>query len=166
MDSFGFSGLALYASPPNNVLGTGLFLSYTLAALCLVTILSVSLYRRYAFIFSVRGRAEERGELKAARDARSRHVKIYAFLASISFAVLSYHMLNFLIESYLRWGGLRDISKAGVSVEELKRWMFESMLFESFARELVHDGPSAVWAQIAILGTWFSNVWMAGKGVW
>lgn len=43
-------------------------------------------------------------------------------------------------------------------------WMLESTLFESFARELVSDGPSTVWTQVGLLGTWFWNVWIADTG--
>ncbi|KAF2870423.1 hypothetical protein BDV95DRAFT_546611 [Massariosphaeria phaeospora] len=163
MSSFSLDTLAQYANPPNNILGTSLFLSYNVATLYLTSAICINLYRKYIAVFSTADTAKETKFVRAAKDARSRHVKVYAFLASISFATLSYHMLNFLIASYVKWSGSPKTSMADISSESLKRWMLESTLFEDFATELVRDGPSAVWTQMAIIGTWFWNVWIAGK---
>jgi hypothetical protein len=48
--------------------------------------------------------------------------------------------------------------------QQLWSWMLESSLFEGFARELVGGGAGVLWTQIALLGTCFWNVWMAGRG--
>lgn len=161
------SSLAAYSNPPNNYVGTTLFLTYILLALYLTVFIITSLSLQYHEYISNPTSTSTKDSTKnaEARSARARHIQIYAFLASISFSLLSYHMLNFLISSYLHWSGETHVTTANVSEKSLKKWMLESSLFESFARELVGDGPSVVWTQIAILGTWFWGVWMGQKGM-
>jgi hypothetical protein len=166
---FNYPSLATYANPPTNYLGTTLFLSYVLLALILTTYITLSLFKRYNSIITYPLISTKTPPSRQIRDVRARHIKIYACLASISFATLSYHMLNFLLANYSQWSGgaarmLRSWEGISRDVFVLKQWMLNSTLFESFARELVHDGPSTVWMQISILGTWFWGVWMGGKG--
>lgn len=161
MEFPGHERVLFYATPPNNYIGTGIFLSYIIIALyATITIIS-SLYIKYNQIFYSSDAAKIPASVQIARDARLRHVKIYAFLASISFATLSYHMLSFLIAHYVAWDGGKQFS---LSVESLKSWMLQSSLFQDFAQDLVKDAPSAIWTQCAILATWFWNIWMAQKG--
>lgn len=146
-----------YANPPFNYLGTALFLSYILLALYFTFSISLALYRQYKRIPSAKVSQD-------VKDARVRHVKIYAFLASISFAVLSYNMLSFLITSLTMWARAKNLLGMRVEGLGLGRWMLETGLFGSFAEELVGKKSSAVWTQGALLGTWFWNAWMAYKG--
>jgi hypothetical protein len=157
--------IGAYANPPYNILGSALFIAYIILALYCTTTITFSLYRQYASISSVKSdKKTEDEQLKKRQNARKRHVKIYGFLASISFATLSYHMLSFLIESYDDWASNKWLLIRTISWAHLKGWMWDSTLFESFAKELVQDGASTVWVQAAILATWFWNVWMAAKG--
>ncbi|KAF2825251.1 hypothetical protein CC86DRAFT_352572 [Ophiobolus disseminans] len=157
-----YDTLAHYATPPNSYIGASIFLSYIVLALYATLSITFSLYTQYTAIYHEPAPAKNE-KLKAARSARARHIKIYAFLASLSFATLSYHMLFFLITHYFAWTGDKTRSLSGVSGQTLKKWMLESTLFQNFASELVQDVPNALWTQIAILGTWFWNVWMAQK---
>jgi hypothetical protein len=156
-----YDTLAYYATPPNSYIGATIFLSYIVLALYATLRIVVSQYTQYSRIFHA---ATKDATLIAARTARARHIKIYAFLASVSFGTLSYHMLLFLITHYLHWTGVDDRTLSAVSVTKLQTWMMESSLFQDFATELVHSVPNAVWTQLAILATWFWNVWMARKG--
>jgi hypothetical protein len=156
-----YDTLAYYATPPNSYIGTTIFLSYIVLALYATLRIVASQYTQYSRIFHT---PTEDAKLIAARTARARHIKIYAFLASVSFATLSYHMLYFLITHYLRWTGDANRTLSAVSIEKLQTWMMESSLFQDFATELVDSVPNAVWMQLAILATWFWNVWMARKG--
>ncbi|KAF1912045.1 hypothetical protein BDU57DRAFT_505931 [Ampelomyces quisqualis] len=154
-----FDEWAQYATPPNNYIGTTIFLSYIVLALYATTSISYSLFTQYTNIF--RAHPKDKDELRnTSRFARARHIKIYAFLASISFATLSYHMLFFLITHYEHWS---DEALSAVSGEKAKRWMLESTLFQDFATELVENKRNAVWTQIAILATWLWNIWMGRK---
>jgi hypothetical protein len=156
-----------YANPPYNVVGTTLFLSYIFLALSGTISIVLSLYRQYVSISSIKpGEKKEDAQLKAIQDARKRHIKIYAFLASLSFATLSYHMLSFLIASYNQWASDKWLLIRTPHPEHLMGWMRDSTLFETFAQQLVGDPASTVWTQISVLATWFWNVWMAAKGAY
>ncbi|KAI4622486.1 uncharacterized protein J4E87_006428 [Alternaria ethzedia] len=152
-----------YLASINTYIGTTIFLSYIVAALYATIKISYSLYSQYSAIFNTSSPSKNE-KLNAAKAARARHIKIYAFLASISFAMLSYHMLMFLITHYLEWSGDKSRSFSNVSADQVKRWMLESTLFQDFAQDLVKDAPNAVWTQAAILATWFWKIYMAQKG--
>lgn len=149
--------VSAYANPPFNYLGTTLFLSYIALAIFFTSSTLISLYRQYKRIPSAKVPQD-------IKDARRRHIKIYAFVASVSFAMLSYSMLNFLIQSLTKWARAKNLLGTRVGLFDLDDWMLQTNLFESFAQELVGRRPSAVWTQVALLGTWFWNVWMAYKG--
>ena len=159
-----YDALVHYTTPPNSYIGATIFLSYIVASLYATFTITYSLYTQYATIFHTPTSKNDE-KLAAAKVARARHIKIYAFLASISFATLSYHMLMFLMTHYLEWNEDKSRSLSVVSAEKLKRWMLESTLFEDFAKELVKDAPNAVWTQASILATWFWNIWMGQKGM-
>ncbi|KAF1969311.1 hypothetical protein BU23DRAFT_591695 [Bimuria novae-zelandiae CBS 107.79] len=150
------ASLLAYANPPFNYLGSTLFLSYILLALFFTFGISILLYSQYKRIPSLKLSQE-------IKDARTRHIKIYAFLASISFAILSYNMLSFLIQSLTAWARMKNLMGIRVGLLDLGNWTLETNLFESFAQELVRKRPGAVWTQVGLLGTWFWNVWMAYK---
>jgi hypothetical protein len=154
-----YDSLVYYATPPHSYIGATIFLSYIVLALYATLGITYSLYTQYTQIYST---PSKDANLTTARAARARHIKIYAFLASISFATLSYHMLFFLITHYTRWSG-RPLSEASGAL--VGTWMLESSLFQDFAAELVRDRANAVWTQVAILGTWFWNLWIARKGM-
>lgn len=158
-----YDTLVHYATPPNSYIGAFIFLSYIVLALYATLSITYSLYTQYAAIYHNSTPTKDE-KLKTARTARARHIKIYAFLASISFATLSYHMLFFLITHYFDWTGVKHRNVSAISGNGLKRWMLESTLFQDFASELVQNVPNALWTQIAILATWFWNVWVAQKG--
>ncbi|XP_014558003.1 hypothetical protein COCVIDRAFT_95853 [Bipolaris victoriae FI3] len=158
----GYDALVYYTTPPNNYIGTTLFLSYIVAALYATFAITWSLYSQYAAIFN-RPTSKKDEKLDAARTARVRHIKIYAFLASLSFATLSYNMLMFLITHFLDWSAKRSQNPSDVTIEQLKRWMLESTLFQDFAQDLVKNAPNAAWTEAAILATWFWNIYMAQK---
>ncbi|KAI4924278.1 uncharacterized protein J4E92_007359 [Alternaria infectoria] len=122
MEIPGHDALMYYATPPNSYIGTTIFLSYIVAALYATIKLSYSLYSQYSAIFNSSSPSKDE-KLNAAKAARARHIKIYAFLASISFATLSYHMLMFLIMHYLEWSGNESRSFSNVSVGKVKRWI-------------------------------------------
>lgn len=161
MDLSILDSLASYATPPNNYIGTTLFLSYIVLALYATLSITYSLYTQYNTIYHSASPNKD-ANIIAAKAARARHIKIYAFLASLSFATLSYHMLFFLVTHYQAWSG--EISLASISGDKLVRWMLESSLFQDFANELVENAQNATWTQLAILATWSWNIWMARKG--
>ena len=162
----------IYANPPTNYIGTALFLIYITLALLLTGYVAWDLYTRCSTLLISRCTpTPPTPETKSKnatpnidiRSARARHIEIYALFASVSFAVLSFHMLNFLMHSYEQWAVGRRATIPTLEVS-LKAWMLATSLFESFAKGLVGDGPSSLWTQVGVLGTWFWTVWMGGKG--
>jgi hypothetical protein len=155
----GYDTLVHYATPPNSYIGAFIFLSYIVLALYATLSIIISLFAQYKALFNT---PTNDAKLNNARAARAQHIKIYAFLASISFATLSYHMLMFLIPHYLAWSRQNTPSLSSViSLSKLHTWMLESTLFQDFAADLVANAPNALWTQSAILATWFWNIWMA-----
>jgi hypothetical protein len=165
MDSLNLNLAALnaYTSPPTNYLGATLFLSYIASALYLTTTITLALWRQYTATLAA---PSKDATIAANRVARAQHVKIYAFLASISFATLSYHMLSFLLASFAAWDGTARFEWQRASVRRLGSWMLETALFEDFAKELVGDGASAICTQASVLVIWFWGIWVAQKGEW
>lgn len=166
--------LTHYTTPPSNYIGSSLFLSYIVAALYLSSSISYSLYKQYTSVFhshpsSPPSKFKQNGAGKVeTRNARVRHIKIYTALALISFLSISWHMLGFLITSFLDWSNGPNRNVFAVlsdnGFNKLKRWMLETSLFNDFAVQLVGDGESTIWTQLAVLTTWAWNVWMGGKG--
>ncbi|USP79598.1 hypothetical protein yc1106_06872 [Curvularia clavata] len=162
MDIPGYNAVVTYTTPPNNYVGATVFLSYIVAALYVSFTITWSLYSQYTSIFNAPASKKDE-KLDAARTARARHIKIYAFLASLSFASISYHMLMFLVTHYLEWSGNKTQGLSDVKIEQFKRWMLESTLFQDFAQDLVKNAPNAVWTQTAILATWFWTIYVAQR---
>ncbi|KAH5700949.1 hypothetical protein HBI44_047770 [Parastagonospora nodorum] len=157
-----YDDLVYYATPPNSYVGSAIFLFYIVAALYATLSIVIDLYKRYASIYHSR-KASKDAKLEAYKAARVKHIKIYAFLVSISFATLSYHMLFFLITHYLNWTGDKHRDLSAISGSKIKGWMLQSTLFQDFASELVQSKGNAAVTQVAILGTWYWNIWMAAK---
>lgn len=174
MSFFSKSPLVAYLTPPTNYIGSTLFLSYIVAALILASTISYSLYNQYISAFHShpdsppsKFKQNGAGQVKT-RNARARHIKIYTGLALISFISISWHMLGFLITSFLDWSAAptRNVLTALSfnALDKLKTWMLESGLFDSFAMQLVADPESALWTQLSILATWGWNLWVGSKG--
>jgi hypothetical protein len=148
--------LTRYANPPSNVLGTTLFLSY----------ITLAIYFTSDVLFALYYESTKAHAPRSHNDRRK--LKILSTLAIVSFAALSLHMLKFLINSFLTWNMSKIMFKPDEHLtlfESVWHWMLGTNLFENFAKEMVGAASSTVWAQIALLGTWFWNVWIAERGV-
>ncbi|KAF2009636.1 hypothetical protein BU24DRAFT_473809 [Aaosphaeria arxii CBS 175.79] len=139
--------LVKISNPPNNVLGTIVFLAYIAAALVLTSHIVLSLYKQHQ-----------------RHPPRSRHgTTVLVAFSIVSFATLSYHMSRYLLSSYLNWSLTQSFFRPHDS-RSVWAWMLNSHLFTSFAKELLRDEPSRKVTQIALLETWGWNVWMARNG--
>ncbi|ORY10950.1 hypothetical protein BCR34DRAFT_336065 [Clohesyomyces aquaticus] len=152
-----------WTTPPTNYLGAFLFISGNLLAIYLTLHINLKIYHSHQI---------------SSKAANPRPLSTpLLILSGISFITLSYNMLMFLVTSYAHWTlhsnqnsnvssnrKMSPLSSPGLSdfPSRLGAWMLDSELFSSFAQELVGDGPSVLWTQVAILGTWFWNVWIAG----
>ena len=80
-----------------NTFGAIVFFSYIVAALLLTGIIISDLYPRY------------KTHLQTRNGQSSFRLRTTIFLALLSFASLSYHMLHFLTVSYFKWSASLDI---------------------------------------------------------
>lgn len=161
----------LYSTPPQNYIGTTLFLSYIAAALILTTLISTDLWSAYS-----------RSRTAVTSRARS-NLRICVVFAVLSFAILSRSMILVLVDSFENWHAvsksflgkprlsLRTWVNSRSYVDDLSRnpsllwdWMIQSTLFDTFARDLLQQPTSRVWTVIALTTAWVNSCEMGSKG--
>ncbi|KAL9096378.1 MAG: hypothetical protein Q9165_001375 [Trypethelium subeluteriae] len=181
MPSFSLTEIS---NPPYNYTGTLLFIAYIVAALELTQHLTTRL------LFLHESRTSRL--LPVSQRPSPAHLLLFASLAALSFAVLAFHMLSFLLGSYAAWCGANAVSR-GFALRELMprmwAWMTESTLFTTFARDLVgasvgvgtgvgwqeeedwwvetrrEQKPQTwVWTGMVVAGMMVGGQWMARKG--
>lgn len=139
------------SSPPStNVLGALIFTLYVLSALVLTTYISISLLRTYNTVSH-----------SSVQHAR---IQLFATLATISFATLSYNMLHFLINSHRAWAlqqpypiplrqrgnGIGDFVADAWTKVDVWQWLKGSTLFEDFAHEAFGSQARSWWTVNAL----------------
>lgn len=112
------------------------------------------------------------------RSSHENKVQIFKALSTLSFAVLSYHMMSFLILSYKAWAlergielpqeflgpnGLIDIQH-GTSHLYIWEWLTSSVLFRDFAEIICGSSARYWWTQQALLGTMAWSFFMSIEG--
>lgn len=160
-----------------NVLGATIFFAYIAAALLLTGFLIWNLmltYQRRAT--SNPPRLNRHGSIHEDPD---RKIKAAATMAGLSFATLSYHMLQFLIQSHRRWKSSKDPlfsetyntshSAFFGSLEDIKslriwEWAKESALFEDFGRAICGDSQRFWWTHLVLLYSFGWNLYMSVEG--
>lgn len=145
-----------------NVSGALIFLSYMLAALLLTAFICRDLINQYLSLSK---------SLWNKSDLHTR-LRTFASLTFLSFTVLSYHMIDFLLESYQQWAIDRDIElplrvygRSGLFGSSHHRtplylwsWMKSSTLFQDFARSICEPQEHFWWSGQALL---FTLAWSA-----
>lgn len=143
-----------YSNPPSNLIGACIFLYYIAVALFLSTHVVQSVRTRYE---------------RFPQTVNRRSTKVLILFTVVSFVSLARHMINFLLHSYLAWRTNQILFKPeDVHEDDVVgpwKWMLNSSLFESFARELTSSGPNSVVTQLSLLVTWFWNVRLAQEGM-
>lgn len=132
-----------YSQDEPNVPGALLFLAYIVAALYFSLRVWIIIWNRYTSI-------------RAKSSARERLKIFTSFCVTLlSFTVLSYNMLLFLIISYKEWAQRHAIQGNPLLEPALLwQWMSHSTLFEDFARSLIATPARSVWTQLALLQTY------------
>lgn len=157
---------------PSNFAGTVIFISYVVAALCLTAFLAYDLSSAYLSLTS------SHLSRRTGRSTISSHVYTFLTLAILSFSVLSYHMLNFLILSYGSWAGNRNIpvpyspfgpqGLVGYNRTRIHvwQWLTGSTLFLDFAKEICATWSRYWWTSQALWATTGVYCFMAFHGTW
>ena len=151
-----------------NLTGAIIFTAYVIAALLLTALLSRDLVNAYLYLpKSLRN-----------QDGLHKQLQAVAGLCVMSFSVLSYHMMDYLIESYQTWANNRGIAlpyqlcgKMGLLGSEQQRaplyiwtWLKTSTLFQNFAQTIVVPSEHFWWTQQALLVTMAWSVFMSIEG--
>jgi hypothetical protein len=168
----------------NNVLGAIVFFSYIAAALALTGLVTSDLQKAFT-AWSSRSRRSRIHD----RD-RSVRVSLFAALSTLSFAVLSYRMLDFLIQSYQSWSSISS-SPAVLRPAPPRRtfepfraaipwpprtqtqtltwtsiwtWSISSNLFQDFGEVICNDPQRFWWTQFALIYSFGWNMYMSIQG--
>lgn len=121
-----------------NIVGAIIFFAYIVAALALTSII-------VADIFLTRSNQEPAPN---AKHISRRPASLYWTAALVSFSVLSWNMLSFLLVSYSRWAEEHQMITSGFYTSPTKFleqawyvwvWATSSSLFETFAENLLLD---------------------------
>ncbi|KAL9115484.1 MAG: hypothetical protein Q9227_000805 [Pyrenula ochraceoflavens] len=159
----------------SNLLGALLFLFYILAALLFTALILSSLLNTYSSLPSPSYRRKGQGS-----STRSLHIQIFAALSTLSFATLSYHMLNVLFSSYDAWLSAHSIHRvtppsspfyacttssdlALACAQQAWLWARTSRLFQDFATDLVSTRERWFWVQGALCLAMGWSLYMAGE---
>lgn len=145
----------------DNYFGAILFWLYIVAALLLTGFITTNLWSLYRNASAAANKTRRRGR-----------IRLFSGLSALSFSVLSYHMLYFLIDNYKNWALLHHAeiprSLTGVLTRDtaLKTWEWShtSTLFRDFARELCEQPGHYWWTCQALLFSFQWNVFMAVQG--
>ena len=157
-----------------NLLGAILFSGYVTAAVLLTAIITYNLYGTHQNLLIVKSKSPDDSPLSKAK-----HVQLFASLAALSFSVLSYHMMHFLVVSYVAWsterqilipdrlfgeGGLIGRGNSSRVDLHIWHWLTTSTLFLDFAEIICQDGAKYWWTQQALLVTMACCHFMAIEG--
>ena len=149
----------------DNVLGALMFFAYILLALFFTGLICRDLLQEYFDTATRKSHAarndSKTGRVRADLDAPYQ-VSILAALASISFAVLSCHMLSFLIESYQSWAPSDSLTN--ITFAKIWQWSIESALFQDFAEAINNDPHRRWWTNFALTYTLGWNIYMVIEG--
>ena len=134
-----------------NYFGATVFWLYILAALSFSTIVIYT-------IFTI-------PQTKISHQARrDNDVAIFSALACISFATLSFNMLNVLIQSFNSWIRDNGVGANTSVLEVVWKWSITSTLFQDFAEAIVASSSRYLWSQAALFGTLSVCLHMAAEG--
>ena len=152
----------------SNTIGAIVFIFYVLDAIVLTALLSRDLVKEWLYL------------PKRMRNDEKLQNRLQAFtaLAFLSFSVLSYHMLDYLVESYEAWAQDRNIAlpsqfygKGGLFGPSQQRaplhiwtWLRTSTLFHDFARSICEPSQHFWWSQQALLATMSWNLYLSIEG--
>lgn len=135
-----------------NYLGAATFWLYIVAALAFTGIILKTLY-------------DTKPETKSDSHRYEREVILFSSLAAVSFATLSYNMLNVLINSYTLWARERNLSLADTSLETIWHWSITSTLFQDFGNAIVWSSARYLWVEASLLATLCVCLYVGIEGI-
>lgn len=153
-----------------NLSGAIIFTAYVISALFLTAFIAYNLITAYSALPS------SYLSKRHGSSSISSHIQVFLTLTVLSFSVLSYHMLNFLITSYISWakelgiqlprsifGRNGLIGREGVQLH-VWQWLTGSTLFLDFAKEICGTWPRYWWTSQALWATMGVSIFMGFHG--
>ena len=159
-------------SEGRNLIGAVIFVCYVSSALFLTGLIIGMLYRTYQSLPS------SRPTYIAKNPYLEGQVRLFASLSVISFSVLSYHMVNVILQSYQAWATTQSLKSSDQLGEDqiflntqiywpcicLWEWLKDSHLFEDFGNAIVDNSARYWWTQQALLTSILWSVFMSVEG--
>lgn len=141
------------ASALRNNGGALIFWAYIAAALFLMAAISTSAYDLWI-----------RTPHRSSRRGGGAAIGAYVALAIVSFATLSYNMLNVLILEHSKWLHHSSSAHQMSLLPQLWIWSVESSLFVSFAEEITASPARWFWSQAELGISMVVSCWMGIEG--
>lgn len=150
-----------------NTSGAVIFFAYIIAALTFTFVIVKDI-----FILKSALKGEDRKHGSAARPS-THLVRFYSVAALVSFSVLSWNMLNFLLASYADWAkenhptiSVTSTSLRGLHTQAWYVWVWatSSTLFETFAEDLLRDANTWRWTTLSLLYHYACNIYISTTG--
>ena len=170
----------------SNFLGALIFFSYLVAALSLTSLITYDLFNLYnARKDAARQQHDHKSTTSTTKSGNGSatvsplRLGLSVLFAILSFAVLSYHMLFFLIDSYTNYCRAHSLLYPVTPVEAVGSilsptsassplyiwtWATHSTLFEDFAHSIVSQPACWWWTEKALLFSFAWNCFMAIEG--
>ncbi len=161
------------ASSECNLAGAVIFVVYVVSALFFTGVIICVL------LYSPGHRSAPTTSRKYQGFSHENKLQIFAALSVLSFAVLSYNMMSFLIFSYEAWAlgkgikvpsrifgrdGLFDLQQRKIHIY-VWEWLTSSTLFRDFAETICGNSARYWWTQEALLVTMAWSFFMSIEGV-
>lgn len=157
-----------------------LFWAYIIVAL-LASIIVIydmkKLYKNHEQELAIKSKSYDTSKTTDQEDCRH-GVVLSLSLSLISFSVISYHMLSFLLHSHHAWleHNRRILSDMSTDQQEtlqsfpglaqrLWQWSVEASLFSNFAKAICDGTEQFWWTQLVLVYSFSWNVFMAFKGM-
>lgn len=141
-------------TPGDNHLGATLFILYMILALLFTSMILHMLVASYTALSE-----PQQGEFK-----RHTRVRVLCIVAPVSFALLSYNMVSYLVLSFQEWRTLQLGS--GNLLHDIWRWTITSTLFTNFAKAIAENPghPSGGFPSPALTTTLWAMIYMGVEG--
>lgn len=150
-----------------NTIGAIIFFAYIVAALAFSSVI----VRDILVLSSQHDSRARRND--GSRGLGARLVGICSTAALISFSVLSWNMLSFLLVAYAHWArehnivtsrSLMSLSGLRVQIWYVWVWATSSTLFETFAEDLLRDSKTWRWTTLSLLYHYACNMYISTTG--
>ena len=137
----------------SNYFGAAIFWLYIFAALSLSSVVLYTLHGLFHAPDRPKGTAPKR------------LLWMFSTMALLSFATLSFNMLNVLIQSFNAWSRQTGVGSSSSLATRIWSWSITSTLFQDFGNAIVQDSVRYFWAQGALLGTLSVCYYIGYEGV-